>query len=264
MAVKNETIIGFAQTGFGPNAQYTDLSPEEGVICMIVASPTEFESETRAILLKEAEDHLISRGAKIIHAVGSFPNNPFYIGLYGGSRLPGVLAEDMEMLDLFSANEYLVQQKQLIFQLQLSNFRPKIDRQQISVKRNYEVRSFFDPRPLSWWHACTLGHANQMHFTITCKDDGIPCGEMTFWDMQPLSRSWGVKAFGLYDLKIDEENRRSGLATFLICEALKELDQNGISIAEVQTNEENVAAISLFEKLGFHKIDHGVVMQKSV
>ena len=45
-------------------------------------------------LLARSEVYLRERGAKVIYAGGIRPLNGFYLGLYGGSELPGVLVTD--------------------------------------------------------------------------------------------------------------------------------------------------------------------------
>ena len=63
---------------------------DTGVICPVLVRPDCAEAEVAAGLLEQCEQYLRSRGAKIIHGGGLRPFNPFYVGLYGGSELPGI------------------------------------------------------------------------------------------------------------------------------------------------------------------------------
>ena len=45
--------------------------------------------------VRAAIDYLKSRGARTAYVGSCFPNAPFYLGLYGGSQVPGVLVDDV-------------------------------------------------------------------------------------------------------------------------------------------------------------------------
>jgi ribosomal protein S18 acetylase RimI-like enzyme len=85
-----------------------------------------------------------------------------------------------------------------------------------------------------------------------------------FWEMQPIASGWGVHAFGLLDLRIEPAKQQSGVATFLMCEALRQLMLAGASLVEVHVPCDNSAALGLFQKLGFNQVDRGVVFRKSI
>ena len=264
VATYGDVLVGFAHAAFGPTEEFDGICNENGIVSMLLVNPVENADELRQTLLESAEKYLIDRGATTLHAVGCFPCNPFYLGLYGGSRIAGVLQDDNALVELFEGAGYTPARTQLVLQLHLAEFRAKVDRQQMLIKRNFEVEAIYEPIPRNWWQACTLGDADQIRFEIKSKDTGCTAGEITFWDMLPISRDWGVRVNGMYDLFIEEEHRGTGMATFLICEALKNLHANGLSLAEVQVPDDNRAAIGLFEKLGFQSVDVGLLFQKRI
>ena len=53
----------------------------------------------------------------------------------------------------------------------------------------------------------------------------------------------GIRASGLVDVHVDPALLHEGLATFLVSEALKELNHQGVGLVEAQTMERNTAAI---------------------
>ena len=103
-----------------------------------------------------------------------------------------------------------------------------------------------------------------MKFELINRFGDFCCGEVNFWDMQPLASDWGVRAAGMFDIMIDPEHRRSGLGTFLVGEALRQLKDHGSTVAEVQTRLDDKAGIGFFEKLGFEQIDQGVLLAKDL
>jgi ribosomal protein S18 acetylase RimI-like enzyme len=86
--------------------------------------------------------------------------------------------------------------------------------------------------------------------------------DVWFWDVEPLSTSWGAPAAGMFDLDVPADQRRKGLATFLLAEAFERLRGRGVVLVEAQTMQHNEPAIRLYEKLGFKKVDEGIVYRK--
>ena len=66
----------------------------------------------------------------------------------------------------------------------------------------------------------------------------------------------------MFDLHVESALRRSGLATFLLTEAFARLRNRGIVLVEAQTMQNNTPALALYNKLGFTKVDEGVVYRK--
>ena len=81
--------------------------------------------------------------------------------------------------------------------------------------------------------------------------------------MQPLAAAWGVSATGLIHVGIEGDRRRQGLAHYLVAEALHDLAQEGVTLAETHVSETNGPAMHLFTKLGFEITEHGTLFRKS-
>jgi ribosomal protein S18 acetylase RimI-like enzyme len=105
---------------------------------------------------------------------------------------------------------------------------------------------------------------DRVHYQLKPNANDSPCGEALFWDMEPLAASWGVHARGLIDVEIDEPQRRQGLATFLLGEAMREMRNHGVAFVEAQVEHANAAALDLLAKLGFQEVEHGIVFRKPV
>ena len=88
--------VGFVHAGFGPlDGQSYRLSTELGVVCLMMLEPgCSRNEEVAAGLMERAEGYLHRRGAKVLYGGCMNPLNPFYLGLYGGSELPGLLDSD--------------------------------------------------------------------------------------------------------------------------------------------------------------------------
>ena len=95
VATRDETPVGFVHAGFGPSDDGLSLDTSMGTTHILMVDPAERESTLADELLAASEDYLRSRGATVIYAGGINPLNSFYLGLYGGSEIPGVLQSDV-------------------------------------------------------------------------------------------------------------------------------------------------------------------------
>ena len=134
----------------------------------------------------------------------------------------------------------------------------------MALRRKFQIKAVADPMESSWWESCTLSLAERDRFRVSQKIDKTLCGSVTFWDIQPLASEWGTPCRGMYDLAIEPDFRRCGMATFLVGEALRHLMQQGIGRVEAQSPESDVASLGVFQKLGFETVSAGLIMSKAI
>jgi ribosomal protein S18 acetylase RimI-like enzyme len=263
VAEDDERIIGFAHVGFG--AEITDGGqPQQGVVSMLMTLPTHESNDLAGELLKYAEDYMRSRGAVESTAIGNAEHCPYYLGFYGGSGLPGVLQSDMLLHDAFTAHGYERRGECVVWQRQIATYHPPIDRKLMQVRRQCAVEPQIDPPPKNWWDACMFACHDLTRFSIRQRTNGVSVGDAIFWEMEPLASSWGVHATGMVKIEVHPDYRRLGYATFLLGEALRQLQAQGITMVEIQADAENDAASGLFRKLGFEPADRGSILTKSL
>lgn len=264
LAWDGEEAIGFIQTGFGPTQDRCDWDSSCGVISQLRVVEHPEQAEVAAQLMQRSEEYLRGRGATVLYIGGPFPDSPYFQGLYGGSRIPGALDEDLLMRSAAAAAGFQPDGDVLIFQRRLAGFRTTVDRQLMSVRRQYQIVADTDPTYADWWEACTLGECNRTRFLMRDRKTDTLAASVTFWDIQPLAGCWGVHAMGLYDLHVEEEHRRCGLATFLVGEALRHLGQEGVGLVEAQSPEQDEAACGVFTKHGFEVVGRGHLLIKRI
>jgi ribosomal protein S18 acetylase RimI-like enzyme len=264
MALDGNEPIGFVHAGFCPTADGANLDPTQGVLSQLRIVERDDTPDVAQKLVERAEAYLRERGAQIIHAGGKFPEAPCYQGLYGGSRIPGVLQEDALMTASLAAAGFLPQSEVLIFQRRLAGFRPMVDRQQMTVRRQFQLQSDSDPPFSTWWEACTMGFARRTGFELTERSTLTKAASLTFWDIEPLANSWGVRAMGMNDLQVANPFRRCGLATFLLGESMRHLAQEGVGLIEVQTLADDAASCGVFTKHGFELVGKGSLLTKAL
>ena len=264
LAVRDGKAKGFIHCGFGPTKDRSDLDRRRGIICLLLTISDEDKDAVYTGLMEQAERYLTSQGCESISIGTDFPFSPFYLGLFGGSNIPGVFSENESLLNRFRSNGYAVEQTVIVTQRSLHDFRAVLDRKQTTVRRGYRIQYDQDPLPNNWWEACTLGNTNRSVFTLIDRKSGETHGNISYWDMEPLARNWGVRAMGLFDCSIDPEARKTGRGTFLVSESLRHMQQQGVTLVEAQVLESNMPAMNLFTKMGFENVNKGYLLKKSL
>jgi ribosomal protein S18 acetylase RimI-like enzyme len=262
VATDDGRVVGFGHAGFGPTDDESALSRDLGAAILVIVAPHAQEPAIAAELIVRCEAYLGSRGAKVLYGGGIRPLNAFYVGLYGGSELPGILDSDAPQQGFFRSANYRQIDRTLVLHRELTGFRPVVDRQQIQVRRRAQVEYHVDPPPRSWWDACTLGEFTRLEYQLRLREETHPVAAATLVEMETFGHAWGVRAAGLIDVHVVQSHRREGFALFLLGEVLRQAAEQGIGLVEVQTMEQNTPALALYRKLGFHQVDSGAVFRK--
>ena len=261
LAWDEDRPIGFAHAAFGPHETNDRISTDLGVVNLVLVHPDCAQEEVAAGLLEHCERYLADRGVRVVYGGGIRPLNPFYLGLYGGSELPGVLETDRVAVDLFRSHGYREIDHVLLFQADLHKFRSPVSRQQMRIRREMMVQVTVDPPSRTWWEACTTGDFDLTRFDLVPRG-GQPVGQATVRTMDVTGAPGYCRTVGLIELEVDPNYRRRGLITFLLTEAFHQLARQGVARVDVQTMEHNTAAVRLYRKLGFRQLDRGIVFRK--
>ena len=264
LAFDGDRPVGFAHAAFGPNDAGDRIATDKGVTCIVVVRPDCAQAEVAKGLLERSEAYLRRGGAKALYGGAIRPLNPFYLGLYGGSELPGVLGSDTVARDLYQSHGYKQIDRTLLFRRQLSDFRPPVDHRQLQFRRRTTVAMKMDPPARSWWEACTAADFDLTRFELTERGRAVPVASATYREMEPRSNSGPGRIVGLLDLEIAPSHRRRGLATFMLGESFRQLARRGVAGVEAQAAQHNPAAIRLCQKLGMEEIGQGIVFRKEV
>lgn len=262
VAVADRKPIGFAHAGFGPSRNGDSLSTDIGVTCLVATQPHEHEKMIEAELIQRCESYLQGRGALELRAGAHYPLCPFYLGLYGGSDIPGILRTDDDSGRLYLQAGYAEVDRCLVYERDLAAFRPPVSRVQLQHRRNFHVLAQVNPDAPTWWDACVFGPADRIRFVLQAKPAGSVCGEVTFWDMGPLSTRWQANVMGMISFRILQAQRGQGLGEFLLAESLRQLQSSGVAWIQAQTRQSHEGAQRVLAKLDFQLIDEGVIYGK--
>jgi ribosomal protein S18 acetylase RimI-like enzyme len=261
VAVEGDRPVGFAHAGFTPTADGSAIDFTTGTTMLVVVVPHASQDAIGDALLSRCEDYLLRRGARTLMGGGGPDLGGFYLGLYGGSDLPGILDSSPGMAAVFRRAGYRQAERIAVLRRPLAGFRPPVNRLQLAIRRATTLQVIDEPARRNWWEAATTTGIALRRYEL--RDEvGAALGSASFWDMQPLAMAWGVPAAGLMNVSTAGARRRQGFANYLVAEALHDLAQEGVAIAEAQVAESNEAALKMFGKLGFETTCRGTLFRR--
>ncbi len=262
LAWEGDRLVGAIHAGFGADDSGTDVSRDLGVISHVMLDCRGPEGRTVAAeLINRAEAYLEANGAKVFYGGQVRPINPFYLGLYGGSELPGILETDTDSLQAFRETGYEEIDRTIAYRFELSRFRPTMDRRHVMVRRKMMVTETLDPPTANWWEACTLGNFDLIRFDVRTRA-GEPVGHALFRGMDLGGTKATFSSAGLIELEVETDQRRQGVATYLLTEAFHILARQGVRRLGLRTMFHNAVARAFYARLGLEPADRGIVLRK--
>ena len=256
-----ERVVGFAHAAFGPNADNSAIDSSVGTTLLVVVVPHSDAEPIAAGLLLRCEEYLRRRGATTLLGGGSADMRSFYLGLYGGSDLPGILDSSPAVQGVFRRAGYVEAERMAVLRRPLAGFRPPVNRLQLAIRRATTLCAIDEPARRSWWEAATTTGVALRRYELRTPGNDL-LGSVSYWDIQPLSSAWGVSAAGLLHVGVEGTRRRQGLAHYLVAESMHDLAQEGVHLVETHVSDRNAAAMQLFAKLGFASSEHGTIYRR--
>ncbi|MBX9655658.1 GNAT family N-acetyltransferase [bacterium] len=263
IAESDGRIVGFAHAGFGATEDKQGIDHSLGAVYIVRVHPAFRNQGIGANLLKLAQSYLARHGAIVQYLGGMFPLNAFYVGLYGGSELPGLLESDASARRFASAHGYEPFDKCLVYQRKVEDLPRVADTRIALLRRSVEVQAEPWPLPTTWWDAAVLGNMPSLRYEMIERETQTPIGRAWVWEMEYFGQAWGFPTVGITDFQIDPSFRRRGYGKLLLLTMLKHLKEQQIELVELQTMSTNDSAQGLYEGLGFMKVDSGQAFRLS-
>ena len=269
LASESGRPTGFIHVGFAPGQSHGELVQQAGMISLLMVSSQDNAESVASSLLAAGEKVLRERGAQELLGGGSGVHAPFYLGLYGGCQLPGVLAGDAVMRNTLQAAGYEKHREYTIWQRTLATFRPPVDRELMQLRRQYRLRPLDDDSLLNWSDACAYSWTDPRQFGIDSLVNGTRLATLSFWNVEPLATGWGQRTMGLAEVALVEnadvgDKSSDNLLTCFLAEAMRQFQAEGTQLVEVQVAESETALAATCKKLGFQPVDRGIQYRKPV
>jgi ribosomal protein S18 acetylase RimI-like enzyme len=263
LACEGDEVVGFTHAGFGANAEESALSYEGGVICAVLVHPNYRRRGIGRELVQRAESYLRERGAKTFQAGPSAPFDPFFFGLYGGSRPSGFMESDPDAAPFFTAMNYRPVERHGVYQCDLATQRSPMSFRFVNVRRKMELTVAPEPDNVNWWWATRYGRLDTVQFSLRSKENPSEVAELTVVGLDLYLTAWQQRAVGLAELRTVTSELRKGYAQALLVETCRRLKDELVTLAEAHAVESNTPVVKLLETCGFSRVDTGVVYAKT-
>lgn len=268
LACDGPQVVGLAHAGFCCTDDESRLDQSRGVICIVIVHPAYQRRGVGRELVQRCERYLAERGAHEIYAGPSPRRDPFYFGLYGGTRPSGFLESDPLAAEFFTSVGYTAFERHGVYQRNLAIARDPINLRVAAIRRQTELAIVDKPFRPTWWWYTHFGRWDSagidlLRFRLVRKADGEPVAGVTVIGLDQYIPVWQRRAIGLVDLFVVESLRGQGYGQTLLIEVLRRLRQELIDLAEVHAPEANSLASRVVQSAGFERIDTGIVYRKS-
>jgi ribosomal protein S18 acetylase RimI-like enzyme len=259
VAMDNDVCVGFVHVGMAP------ATPDSttGVVCALGVRPAFRKQGIATELLRLAEEHLRSCGAVQLLAGGCWPDNPFYLGLYGGCDSPGFLRSDHLAEAFLLKRGYQIRKRVRVMQRDLAVPLTLFDPRFAALRNQHDMHYGSPKTLLGWWQECTFGTLDPLQYVLVDKQTGDWTARALLWEMTPYLNRWKKHAVGLFDFEVNTVRRRKGIGKYFLSSILREMQQNGIQLAEMQVEETNQPGHDFLRRLGFSAVDIGHVYVKA-
>lgn len=262
LAESGGELIGLAHGGFAFTDDRSAIDPARGIVCAILVRP---DSRGRGIgreLLTRCESWLRQRGATTLQAGESRGADPFYYGLYGGSRPSGFLHSDPLAAPFLQACGYTAHESIGVYQRDLSLRKDPVSIQIAAIRRSTELQHVEGPpHPTFWWFT-HLGRSDTLRFRLVDRRSAEPVAAVTVVGLDHYVSKWNERAIGLVDLFVLESHRNQGYGQTLIVEVLKHLRQELITRADMHVSDTNPVLAKAVALAGFERVDTGTVYRR--
>jgi ribosomal protein S18 acetylase RimI-like enzyme len=270
VAEEDGAFTGFVHAGFGADGgspSDTGHAPaqaprSEGVICLLAVRPRCRRRRIGSDLLRHGEDYLHQRGASRIYAGPHRPRDPFYLGLYGGSNLPGFLASQAEAEPFLSHHGYGIAQEVIVYRRRVREPLRLFDARVAGYRQQYELRVAGRKIFAGRWEECVFGAVEPLEFSLVDKASNEQAVRALVWYMEGFGDA-NHRMVGIVNLEVRENKRRQVLGKFFLSQLFRALEEEYFEGVEIQVERTNTAASNFCLSAGFAQVDVGRVYTKA-
>ncbi len=240
-------------------SQYPFNAQPVGVTCLLAVRPAYRRRGIGAELLRRGEQYLRERGAELLVAGGHWPNNPFYMGLYGGCDSPGFLCSDALAEPFLLKQGYRVDQRIVVLARLLDQPMKMFDARFLPLRQRFDVGFGSPRRLLSWWHECVHGSVDPLQFVLTDRTNKTWAARTLVWEMEPFASRWQRAPVGIFDFEVNLPYRRQSVGRYFLSLIMKYIQEQFFTLVELQLEESNHMGLEFLRSLDFRQVDTGLV-----
>ena len=262
LACDDGQVIGMAHGGFGTKHDQSGIDPTTGILCAVIVHP---EYRRRGIgreLVRRVEHYLTERGSHVLQAGGGWMNDPFYFGIYGGSRPSGFFESDPLAAPFLTSLGYDPVERHGIFIRDMSSGKDPTSAKIVMIRRQTFLEVSEKPQRPTWWWFTRFGRLDCLQYQLKFKKSQETVAVLTAVGLDQYIPVWNQRAIGLVDLNVTPEYRGQGFGMTLLIEVIRQLRQDLAGCAEVHSPETNESAMRAVSGAGFERVDTGIVYRR--
>ena len=262
VALADREVVGFIHAGFGFTEDRSAIDPSSGVVCVVMVRPDFRRRGIGRELMRRAEEYLGRAGAREITCGESRLRDPFYYGLYGGSRPSGFLQSDPLAAPFMKALGYAPCETIGIYQRDLRVQRDPMNMRLMGIRRSTELVIADAPlQPTYWWYT-HMGRGESLRFRLVEKKTQEPVAAVTVIGLDHYISCWNERAIGLVDVFVAEDHRGQGYGQTLLVETVRRVRQELITRAEIHVPDSHTFLTKSVLGAGFVRIESGLVYRR--
>jgi len=254
--------VGFVHFGFAGHSNGSRVSDSDAIIHKICIAPHPQEDEIAKVLLTHAWESLSVQGATHCTALGSIDRSAFYLGIGEGDNLMGVVAHDVRTQRWLSQSGFHAIRPTECWQLDLSSFRPPMDRTQIGIRRTCTVGRLLDEDSHVWWISSVLGHCEQVRFNLVLRSPPKVENELMFWFPDPTVSGLDSSVVRLWLPSVPQGEDARERFIYLMAESFRQLQQERKLSVQTYATADQQVTVTLLQRLGFRSIEHGLIFAR--
>ncbi len=264
VAESESGLVGFVHACLGLSDNRKTVSTARGMIAMIMVRPEYRRQGIGSQLLQRAEAFLAGVGCQEVFSGEGDRFSPFYLGMYRASGLAGVLDSLPGAKDFFARCGYAMHRQTCLWELDLANFTPKMDRNFMALMRSTMLSDFEEACSDDWWEANMWNSQRCWRFDLISASDDEPLGRTTVCELEPLSSNWGISVYELWHVEVNPRRRRAGVASYMMAEVFRRLRNRAVQRVQIQTDQGNTAGEALCRRLGLVQVGWGTMFRKAL
>ncbi len=264
IAEYDEQVVGFLH--LGPVAADDLRDARQGVeaIVALCIVPCDGEDAVARQLLSHAEKLLTGRKTGICRFKPLLPEGAYYLGFGPADSLIGATTSERRGCRWITTAGFSPAVPTTLWELDLANFQPPIDRQQIQIRRSSHVDREADEPQLPWWQACLLGHTEPLRFNLLNRAQQRRVCEATYWTVAVEFQTSPSMIAWLWPLQIPAEELGAEQLLFLLGESCRQLQMERLDIVRTVSAASDTQLNGLLRRLGFAAEQCGVVFEKKL
>jgi ribosomal protein S18 acetylase RimI-like enzyme len=262
LACDGDRVVGMAHGGFGTKPDQTAVDPATGILCVVMVHPEYRRQGIGRELVRRVEAYLRERGSTTLFAGPSFMNDPFYFGIYGGSRPSGFFESDPLAGHFLSALGYDPIERHGIFIRDMSSGKDPTSAKVVMNRRQTFLEVSEKPQRPTWWWFTRFGRLDCLQYQLKFKKSQETVAVLTAVGLDQYIPVWNQRAIGLVDLVVTPEYRGQGFGMTTLIEVIRQLRQDLAGCAEIHSPETNESAMRAVVGAGFERVDTGIVYRR--